>query len=148
MKSEVVGRSMGFRAGAILTLWVGIVVAPGSALAGCSSRYAPAFALSGRLETGAQPFDQVVAQVIADAARTPDPPQPCQGAMCSGRPAIPLAPAPFEVQRLDSWATLEVAPSVVKPVPTAPGRVEGNVRPILCPRSVFHPPRPSLPLES
>ncbi|WP_435010896.1 hypothetical protein P12x_002186 [Tundrisphaera lichenicola] len=139
MNSAPPGRSTTTFAGAFLTLLAWIVVAPQAARSECSSHYLPTISLS----IGSEAPNLGGLTSSFEVAEIPDRPKPCTGEMCSGRPTVPLSPAPIEVYRVGSWAILVVTTRVTEPDPQE-GRFDlVEDRPIDSPAPIFHPPRPS-----
>jgi hypothetical protein len=117
--------------------------APQAARAGCS-HYVTSRSQAAGVEAQLELLS-LVGALAAPQDQTPkDMPArrgPCSGAMCSGNPAVPLAPVSTEVQRSGQWAICEL------PIePAGPGSVAArwedahfSPAPISC--SIFHPPR-------
>jgi hypothetical protein len=144
------GRSARSWAGAFLTLLAFGFVVPGAASAGCPSHYVPTLSSSNGLGIGVEALDNAGEMAVADAAGIPGRPRPCTGEMCSGRPAIPLAPAPAEIRFVGSWAILTVVTRIEPPVRAETLLDDEDIRPALGPSSIFHPPRlsdTSIPAE-
>jgi hypothetical protein len=137
--------------GALLMLLAFGLVAPPRAQAGCSH-----YVTSRSQAAGVEAQLELLSLVGTLAphhdkapTNTPERHIPCTGAMCSGNPAVPLAPVSTEVQRVGQWAMCAFpAP------PSGPGSVLARLEdsllspsPIVC--SIFHPPRvrESLPVS-
>src|SRR4051794_37611400 len=104
MRRANLGRSARSCAGAFLTLLAWALVGAQAARAECTSHYAPIISLSAG--SGALDLGEMAAP--DEANEVPGRPKPCTGEMCSGRPAVPLSPAPSEIHRVASWAILAV----------------------------------------
>jgi hypothetical protein len=134
---------MGFWAGTLLAFAAWTFVVPGSASAGCSSHFVPRISSSPESGIGLETLDGAGDMAVADATGLPDRPQPCTGEMCSGRPAMPLSPAPPEARRAGSWAILAGIVLIVAPERVDSPLDEGDARPMHASCSIFHPPRPA-----
>jgi hypothetical protein len=135
--------------GTLLAFVGWFVVVPGSAMADCSSHYVPSISLSWGLGSGLDSIDRAGDLAVADLTDIPRVPKPCNGAMCSSRPAMPMSPAPPEILRVGAWAILERLTAIASPDRVGCLRASGSVRPTHSPSSIFHPPRlsPSLPIS-
>jgi hypothetical protein len=146
MRSSIRGLSMAVWRGTLFAFVAWLLVAPGSALAGCPSHFVPTLSPSTGSGIGLETIDQAGARAVADLTGSPRRPKPCTGEMCSSRPAMPVSPAPPQVLRVQVWAILEVATTIAS-TERLPSRLEeAEVRPIRSPAFIFHPPRlsPSL----
>ncbi len=126
-------------AGTLLAFLGGLVIAPDATLAGCTPHDRPTIGLGFGLESPG------LAEGVTpgDATSTPGGPKPCDGELCSSRPAMPVSPAPSPDPRVGLRAILDLSTKI-----TPPGRVEGHpddgqVCPSLRAASIFHPPRRS-----
>jgi hypothetical protein len=142
MRSSVPGRSMKLCSGMLLAFLAWVLVAPQSALAGCSSHQAPIISIGFGLET----LDHAGDLAVAEVNQIPGRPKPCNGAMCSGKPAMPVSPAAPKILRVVVWAILEITPQIGSTDWAGSRNDEGDVQPIHSSASIFHPPRlsPSL----
>lgn len=143
MKSALRARLVRLLAGTLLASSAGLLIAPGAAEAGCPSHERPAVALPDFAGAGLAAADRGGGSSPGDASGQPGRPRPCNGPSCSGRPALPVSPAPPAVPRLGPWAILDPAPAVAAPGQAAPREDEGRISPIRLARSIFHPPRPA-----
>ena len=142
MESSNRGRSLRAWSGALLTLLAWAVVAPEAALAGCSSHLLPTIAPSNEPGTGLDTLDRAGDLAVADVTEIPGRPKPCTGEMCSGRPGLPLSPAPPEIRVFGSWAIVAVITRIEAPERSDLRLVERTIRPSRCCSLIFHPPRP------
>lgn len=124
-------------------LLMGIVLAPRSAEAGCSA-HAWAAAHSTWMDAGLDALEPAAKPSESQAPPIPERPAPCSGAMCSGRPAFPLSPAPSESDPVGPRALLLVPIQIEFPGPAGFPLDEPTVRPLTLTLDVFHPPRVSL----
>jgi hypothetical protein len=127
--------------GALLASMAWFVVGPGSALAQCSSHAIPSIPLAWESGKSHGSLDLSGNPAAAEAGDTPRVPKPCTGAMCSGRSAVPMTPAPAQVLRVGVWAILEPTTAMTSTDPLDARRDEGTVRPTRHPSLIFHPPR-------
>jgi hypothetical protein len=134
---------------ALLVLLAWAVVNQGTAHADCRSHDLPTIPLSNRSITGSDGIEHATVPIpaLADLAEIPGRSKPCTGPMCSGRPAMPLAPAAPDVQQIASWAILEMATPFLIEEPTESRRDDPGGRPTHSPTLIFHPPRLSPPLH-
>jgi hypothetical protein len=132
---------MRFWSGTLLAFVGWFVVVPESALAECSSHALPSISLSWGLGTSLDTLDRAGDLAVADVADLPRLPKPCTGEMCSGRPEMPVSPAPPRIHQVGAWAILERATAIVVPDRARYYPEPGNVRPTHSPSSIFHPPR-------
>jgi hypothetical protein len=146
MRSAVLGRSLKFCFRALLVLLAWAFVDQGVVLAGCGSHNIPTAPLSNGLGVGFDSIDRAGEQAVADLTEIPGQPKPCTGPMCSGRPAMPIAPAPPDFQRIGSWAILPLTISLLAMEQPESRLDDGGVRPTHSSCPIFHPPRlsPSL----
>lgn len=143
MRNSSRSRRAGPWVGALLALLAAGLLFPSTTRAGCSSRHAaaksPETAGTARLEL------LELAGAIADgpAGMPGEWPAPCTGALCSGNPAVPLAPAtPIIPPVTEQWALAAFALATPAPGLHMDAAEEADARPIGRPESVFHPPRP------
>jgi hypothetical protein len=149
MSSAILGRSTRYCSGALLAFLAWAVVVPGSALAGCPSHDVPTITFPDGQGVGLETLDRAAERAVADVTGIPGRPRPCTGEMCSGRPSMPLSPAPSEAPRIGSWAILAVTILIVAPERVESQLDDGSVRPVQSSCSIFHPPRPTpSPLQS
>jgi hypothetical protein len=78
-----------------------------------------------------------------DASTPVDPPMPCSGAFCSGKPAVPSMPASPAPARAPQWACQAELPPLPSSEPLFDSSRDGDARPVRRPPSIFHPPRAS-----
>ena len=141
MRSAIRGRSMRSWPGALLAFVAWLVVAPESALAGCSSHHVPTISYSTGSGIGLETLDRAGDLAVADVTEIPRRPKPCTGEMCSSRPAMPVSPAPPQVLRLGAWAILELTTTIASSERVDSRHDEGDIRPTHGLSSIFHPPR-------
>ena len=126
-------------AGAFLTLLACVLVAPGSAVAGCAHDRPTASHFEGLIRAGAMADSDDARSAGATSGKVPT----CSGPFCSQGPAAPPS-SPWSVSPVrDSWACLvehlAPAPSLDHPLP--PEATAALPSPLG--QSVFHPPRVS-----
>ena len=123
-----------------MTLLAMSLLAPSRAEAGCShlvSSRSDAMRLSSLI-------DPLIHDLTAPSEDGPAPPspRPCSGALCSGQPAAPAAPAAALDAPLDSWAWDGPIPGRALAVGSPFLSAEtGSVHPTRRATAVFHPPR-------
>jgi hypothetical protein len=76
----------------------------------------------------------------------PQAPRRCQGALCSGSPAVPAAPSGLIRIGGDLWALSAAMPGSALPGPTVLACTTSDLRPIGRAVAIFHPPRHILSL--
>jgi hypothetical protein len=130
-------RGFGTAAGTLIALAVLLCAWPSKADAGCS-HYAVAntYSGSGQLDIFEHEGE------INVSSEAPAPPKPCSGALCSGKPAVPV-PVPIAVgtTRADQWGLVD--PRL--PAPSELSRLfayaERIVRAVIEGPSIERPPR-------
>lgn len=144
MNSPTHGRPAPLFARALLAIIGWILFAPSAAHAGCSHYVQTTSDMS----VIAHDIDFLSAPRPLEnprstrASEIPTRPEPCSGALCSGRPVPLPAPAPLtDHQRGGSWAILVEAPRVALSEPVPCSRDDGIVQTHDTQSSVFHPPR-------
>jgi hypothetical protein len=129
------------RAGVVLTLWAGLLVAPRVAQAECAhyvvSKNDPVH-LFATLEQ--KVFEDASGQAAQEPRDSSNRPSPCPGGMCSQGPTLPLAPAPDPV-RIDQWDLLTAQRLLDGPGAAFCLPREESARPTGFRLAIFHPPR-------
>ena len=141
MKSAIRERLIRLLSGMLLAFLGLLVIVPGAAVAGCSTHDRPTISLSDGSGIGLATHDRAGELAMADVTKTPRSPKPCTGAMCSGRPTMPVSPATPQILRIGLWAILGIATTITSPERTDSRRDDGRISPIRCSISIFHPPR-------
>ncbi|MDR3634434.1 MAG: hypothetical protein P4L84_11565 [Isosphaeraceae bacterium] len=127
----------------IALVWV-VCANPSKAEAGCS-HYAVAGKNLNLLSVRLDILDRHPAVATESVpVETPARPKRCSGALCSGKPAVPLpVPVAPSATRVEQWGNIELPP----PLEPADGRVAAHtehfVHAILDGPSIDRPPRPS-----
>lgn len=134
---------MRFCSGTLFAFLGCLVVVPEAAVAGCPSHYVPTISLSTGSGLGLEMLNRSGEPAVAGVAETPRAPKPCTGSMCSGRPAVPVSPAPSPVLRIGLWAILEIATTIGPPERTGSLPGDGKACPTRLAIAIFHPPRRS-----
>jgi hypothetical protein len=141
MRSTIVRRSVRAWAGASFALLACVLLAPSKSQAGCSHGV-----IVGSGQKGLDPLldPLILGQPAAEPSpgSVPTDPRPCSGPSCSGRPAVPPAPAAAVVRFVEPWACLAVFPPLAEPGPGRYATGSDTLRPIHSPSAIFHPPRP------
>jgi hypothetical protein len=132
---------MKFWLGALLASLAWILVDLEAATADCSSHYTPTISLATNSAINPGAPGLIGERTGTDPAPNPGGPRPCTGSMCSGRPALPVSPAPTSTLRIGFWAILELGSAVASPEPADSLPFAGRICPTWCAASVFHPPR-------
>jgi hypothetical protein len=129
---------------ALLFLWL---IAPSVARAGCEHggmRRLHIAADSSHFERLAQ------SGALSSTASEPSRPRssssgtPCSGALCSGKPAVPVMPVPSMSQRPESSAILDALNLALGAGSTSVVPAERSLLPIDRASAIFHPPRLAL----
>jgi hypothetical protein len=128
---------------ALLALLLGSLVAPSESRAGCSHRLMTRSlaALDSTQLRYFAPDGSFVALDHGQPAKPSDGHAPCSGAFCSGRPAIPIPPAPSITLEHATWAWFRAFAPAAGPHSVAITTVTPPHHPILIGSGVFHPPR-------
>jgi hypothetical protein len=126
-------------AGAVVLLLGFAVLAPPSALGGCS-HLVTSGTDPGRLSS---PIEGLIHDLAGKAAGLPAPvrPRPCSGALCSGQPAAPSVPPGLFDGRLESWVWCASVPGLVLIGDSFLFAETNGVLPTRRSLDVFHPPR-------
>jgi hypothetical protein len=134
MRSRVVGVAF-----ALLTV---AVFAPEPARAGCS----------GHASSRADVIDDL--EIFRGDGASTDPgtrpgdhPGGCTGPACSGRSGIPPAPVSMAIPRSTQWALVDSPPPAEITHASPWSNEEQDARPILPADTIFHPPRPTSPVD-
>ena len=146
MRITTANRRVWSTAGALLALLACGLARPSTALAGCSH---PAGAAPGAGQFERLARAGALATPPRDAPIEPGRPAPCSGVLCSGTPAVPLAPVPIPPVRGVTEAILDPADCMPDPGSTLIAPVDATLRPAHSGPAIFHPPRPatSLPIR-
>jgi hypothetical protein len=141
MRSACRGRLLKLLPGALFAFLGWLVVVPVAAEAGCTSHDRPLISLPDGSAIDLLRLDRAGQLAAADLTEKPRVPKPCSGAMCSGRPAIPVSPAPPQFLRIGLWVILDLALSVAAPEEIDSREDQSRICPIRFSLSIFHPPR-------
>jgi hypothetical protein len=129
--------------GVLATLAVAVCVGPGTARAGCA-HYVTVGQSHDHAPFGLELLTRDSAGTASLAAAVPSRPRPCTGALCSGKPAVPL-PSPVSAlvghPQAEEWVGLSPAPVVASAAGGARLTDDVRVRPIHEGASIDRPPR-------
>jgi hypothetical protein len=142
MQSTGQGTAVPLKLGAILALLMLLCASAPAARAGCSAHY-----LTSRAQAAAETFalDPLILSgpVLPPHDETlPSRPTPCSGALCSGKPAVPLSTVPpVMTEGHGDWAISLRPPVLADPGSIARPAEDARLVPVDHPSSIFHPPR-------
>jgi hypothetical protein len=134
----------GFRmlAGVCVGLLAVAVLCPSRALAGCSPYVITGNTHVGMLSSRLDVPHLTDAASAQTAAKHPLPSRPCSGALCSGKPAVPVPlPIVSPETRGEHWGELLSAPTAPQVEGRWRERAETLLQPIVEGPSIDHPPR-------
>jgi len=145
MRRNAPRRLVGLTAGALLALLTSGALLPSSARGGCGS-FAMNVAHRAPHDADGLELLQLAASPTHRTDAGDDRRAPCTGALCSGNPAPPLTAEPSVPPPSGGDRALTIA----GPGPTGPGSCllfdhGARLKAVLCPVSIFHPPRPTPP---
>jgi len=140
MRSQPSQRRFRCLSGVLLAL-AAVCAVPSKAEAGCS-HYVVAGKSTEHALTQLDLFDRDSAPTPV-AAETPVPSKPCSGALCSGKPAVPMpVPVTPGTTRVEQWGEVLPPPALLAVAHQFLAHFERLVRPVLEGPSIDRPPRP------
>jgi hypothetical protein len=142
MRSRLAQRGFRTLPSVLIALAVVAGAAPSRTLAGCA-HYVVSANTSTQSLNQLEILDQGTAlHAVALKSQLPARPRPCSGALCSGKPAVPVPPPGVAGSlRVEQWGDL-LAPRPLEPGPArALAHREGIVHPLVEGSSIERPPR-------